>query len=509
MKILCLPDILDFCNSFGDPSVLYARLSAADVKSIGECFEYIEYGRWSWKRRNVLYEDKIYKVERVNEADTILLSSYQNGHCYLVDSKGKKLVARAEIVSLIANNYFNKYKVKLWRGSKIIGRVYLSRRKSVFTLADIETGDIKQLEGVRVANPCLLDDSILFFNDGDWHVYALNHELDITWKFRPDVNFAKKNVRGPEVYQDHVIISFGTSRSEKFPGPVYEGVQFADHIQSFDSNLYALNIRDGSLCWHVTIPKTIDNMVIMEDKLYISSTNEIHIIDPKTGKTEKVVDTGLSEYVDQSLDPSSLHIQGDKLYFCHQVDACLLVYRLDDLQLIKRINIPEPYSIKEFEYHHEATGKLYFNLVARFPRLYYHTSPALELDPAELDSDIELVTGPPVDIELRAAELNPDEREIWITMRDVPLDEAMVYAEMHTEDQAFYHGKNGMYQALHKTDDFNGKVHFRYSGSDRPAKEVNEKLRILEKRFADWGRTIAFASTDPGKNATLEAQYLE
>jgi hypothetical protein len=136
-------------------------------------------------------------------------------------------------------------------------------------------------------------------------------------------------------------------------------------------------------------------------------------------------------------------------------------------------------------------------------------SPILELDPNDLDSEIEIFRGPPVEVELITSEDNKDEREIWVTIRDVPLDEAMVYAEMHTEDQAYYHGTHGILGVFHKTDDFNGKVHFRYSGSDRPAKEVNEKLRILEKRFADWGRTIAFASTDPGKNATLEAQYLE
>jgi hypothetical protein len=250
-------------------------------------------------------------------------------------------------------------------------------------------------------------------------------------------------------------------------------------------------------------------MIIKGENLYISSTNEIHVINPLTGKTQKIVETGLSEFVDQSLDPSSLYIQGDKLYFCHQVDACLLVYDLYEMRLIKRINIPEPYTIKDFEYHHEATGKLYFNLAARFPRLYYHTSPILELDPNDLDSGMELMTGPPVDIEMRASESNSNEREIWITIRDIPLDEAMVYAEMYTEDQAFYHGVNGQYQAMHKTDEFNGKVHFRYSGGDRPIEEIEQKLRILEKRFADWGRTIAFASTDPNQNATLEALYLE
>jgi hypothetical protein len=508
MKIICMPSGFEFYSKLGESLALYTRLYAADVKFIGNKFDFFDYGRWYWKYRRLVFGGKEYRVERECEADTILLSSYQEGGCYLVDNDEKRLVAKPEIISLIANTFFHKRKSYLWRGSKIIGRTYLSRIKSVFTLVDLRSEEVKQEDGVTSVNPYLLDNSILFFNKEDDHLYCQDHNFFTLWGFMPDVNFSDQNVRGPEVYNNLVIFSYGSSRSESFPGPVYKGEQFADQRRSLDSNLYALYLKDGSLCWHAVIPKTIDNMVLLGDRLYISSTNEIHVLNPKTGMAEQVIDTGLSIYVDQRPDSSSLHIQGDKLYFCHQVDACILVYNLNDFQLIKRIDIPAPYTIKGFEYYHEATGKLYFNLGPRFPREYYHMFPILELDPLELDSEIEIYRGPPVEIELLPSEDNVNEKEIWVTIRDVPLDEAMVYAEMHTEDQAYYHGTHGILGVFHKTDDFNGKVHFRYSGSDRPAEEVNEKLRILEQRFADWGRTIAYASTDLGKNATLEAQYI-
>jgi hypothetical protein len=509
MRIINLLDLLDYCIDYDAPETLYARLSAADIALHDKGLKFLDYGRWSWKRRRLIYCNKEYRIGPGIEVDTLLLSSYQKGDCCLVDSDGNRLAVDPIILSLITSTSFNKRKKYLWRENKILGNIYISLRKSFFTLADITTGKISQLEDVRAVNPCLLDECVIYFSGGDNHICCLNHDLKRLWDFRPDVNFSDRYVRGPEVYQDLVLVSYGPSRHESVPAPDYNGKQFADEKRSYDSNLYALNLKDGVLCWHVVIPKTIDNMVVLDDRLYISSTNEIHVLNPQTGNTLQVIDTGLSPEVDQYLNPSCLHIQGDKLYFCHQVDACLQVYNLDDLQLLKSINIPAPYTIKDFEYYHEATDKLYFNLKWRFPRLYYHMSPALELDPNDLDSEMELIKGPPVEIELRPSETNPDESEVWITMRNVPLDEAMVYAEMHTEDQAYYHGTHGMFDALHKTENFNGKVHFRYSGSDRPLVEVHEKMKILEERFIDWGRTIAFASTNPAEPATLDAQYQE
>jgi outer membrane protein assembly factor BamB len=509
MRVICLPNILDVFESNDQLSTLYVRLTSADVKLEKDRFCFLDYGRWSWARRRILVENKEYRLTRDGDADVLLLSSYIEGHCCLVDSDGIKLSYRPEIISLIVNVFFSKNKSDLVRESKVIGRIYKSKRESVFCLADLQTGKIKFLDNTRVGNPYLLEDCIFYFNNEDWKFYCVDYDLNALWSYKPEVNFSKSNIRGPVIYDGHVIISVGSSRSVKFPGDVYEGKRLADQNQSFDSNLYAFNISSGEQLWHITIPKTIDNMILLRDRLYISSTNDIHIIDTKTGKTENIINSGLSELVDQSIDPSSLHIQGDMLYFSHQVDACLLVYDLTSLKLIKRIDIPSPYTIKDFEFHHESSGKLYFNLGPRFPREYYHMSPILELDPKDLNAEIEIFRGPPVDVKLKSSEEDIDEKEIWITIHDVPLEEAMVYAEMHTQDQAYYHGTHGMFAELHKTEEFNGKVHFRYRGSDRPAEEVNKKLKILEKNFVTWGKTIAFASTNPANCATLEAKYLE
>jgi outer membrane protein assembly factor BamB len=509
MRIICLPDGFEYYTKSAEFHALYARLDAVDVKFNNDGFEYFDYGRWYWKSRFVTYQGVEYTIEKSSDANIVRLTSFRDRQCNLVDGEGKRLQAKPEVLWLLTHQSFDKRKARFFRDNKIVGYICINRGNWILTLADLGTGEIKSREGLQVENEYLLKDVVLLFNGSDYHIYCLNYDLQTLWTYKPDINFADQYVRGPEVYQDLVLVSYGPSRHESVPAPDYNGKQFADEKRSYDSNLYALNLKDGSLCWHVVIPKTIDNMVVLDDRLYISSTNEIHVLNPQTGNTLQVIDTGLSPEVDQYLNPSCLHIQGDKLYFCHQVDACLQVYNLDDLQLLKSINIPAPYTIKDFEYYHEATDKLYFNLKWRFPRLYYHMSPALELDPNDLDSEMELIKGPPVEIELRPSETNPDESEVWITMRNVPLDEAMVYAEMHTEDQAYYHGTHGMFDASHKTENFNGKVHFRYSGSDRPLVEVHEKMKILEERFIDWGRTIAFASTNPAEPATLDAQYQE
>jgi hypothetical protein len=128
-----------------------------------------------------------------------------------------------------------------------------------------------------------------------------------------------------------------------------------------------------------------------------------------------------------------------------------------------------------------------------------------------LDGEIEWYNGPPVDIALKPAQDNPAHQEIWVSIHDVPLDEAMVYGEMHTtQDQAYYHGYQGpIYISLHQTENFNGRVHFRYSGSDRPIEEVQEKLKIMEERFVKWADIDAFSYTDHSQNVTLDAQYVE
>jgi ribosomal protein S16 len=180
------------------------------------------------------------------------------------------------------------------------------------------------------------------------------------------------------------------------------------------------------------------------------------------------------------------------------------------MSLIKRIDIPHPYTIREFSYYHEATGKYYFELKTNIKRVYYHMSPILELDIEDLDGEFEWYKGPPVNITLKSAQGNQNHQEVWITMRDVSLDEAMVYGEMHTQDQAYYHGYQGpSFVSVHMTENFNGKVHFRYSGSDRPADEVREKLQLMEERFTKWAVNEAYACTDKSENVTLDAQYLE
>jgi hypothetical protein len=93
-------------------------------------------------------------------------------------------------------------------------------------------------------------------------------------------------------------------------------------------------------------------------------------------------------------------------------------------------------------------------------------------------------------------------------LRDLPLDEAMVFAEMHAENQAYYHGVQAPgFSTVHKTADFNGKVHVRYSGSNQAAEAVRKKMDILEAHFAEWASNNAFSSTDPSEEATLEAVY--
>lgn len=511
MRLIQMPNGLTSFLTYSDNSALCVSQLQADLCLHGDKIYISRYGDSLLERRRFEYKGMTYhfvgsNVEKINYLDL------KNSDLLVMDDKGTPIELKPEVLRLLIYCQSIKNKDRVIKDSKIIGKILDYEQEgviaSVFAIADINSQEIRVIPSRGITNELLYENGILFFDRTKRYLKCLDFALQEKWKYKPDQKILPTYVTGPEVYVDLVIHSFGPARLESTPGDIYNGVQFSDNRLHYDTQLYALNISDGSVRWHVTIPKTIDNMVIVENKLYLSSTNEIHIIDPNSGKTEQVIETDLSDDYDHSYEASSLHIQDNKLYFCHPADACILVYSLDDLALLKRIDIPAPHTIREFEYFHKETGKLYFNLKSRFPSLYYHQNPVLELDPTDLESDLEFISGPEVEIELLPSEENKKEKEIWISIRDVPLDEALAYAEMHTENQAFYHGTHTVFETLHKTDDFNGKVHFRYSGSDRPKDEVENKLRILEKRFEAWAESNAFASTDLSKNVTLDTQYL-
>jgi len=250
-----------------------------------------------------------------------------------------------------------------------------------------------------------------------------------------------------------------------------------------------------------------------ENRLFVATSNKIEVLNPESGETLKVIDTGLSTGFTRGAgaEVASLHIDGPYLYFCYRNDPVLMVYELASLELRQRIELPDHWCAERFQFKDESTGKLYFNLVLGANGAPdYHRNAVLELHPDELGSSAEMESSPEIHINLKPSPEEPGKEEVWVEIRCSSLDDALRFGELHTQNQAYIQGHTLVGYHCEPNPKFNGVVHFRYSGSEQPADEVRKKLKIMEQRFAKWNEGAAVYAGDRSKRlCRLDAQYVE
>lgn len=471
-----------------------------------------DYGIWLWNRRSVRYQGETYRVDC--EADVVpSVAAFADGRCRLVDKVGNSPDLGPELQLLLVDSLDPKRRDLITHADKVWGCLFdMESFEMKDALGDFATGTFKSTDEIRTAaKSILLEDKIVGYDSKETQLICLDHDLNTQWRFKPERSFETRYVTPLLVFRDLVIQNFGPDKAWKTPGALLKGQKTQDVLHYGEGLLFAVELQSGKARWQCVIPNAIDSMMINGSQLLVCSVNELHILDAATGETQQVVSTGLSDDYDRYLNESFVHVKDGCVFFAHPADACILVYSLAELELIRRIDIPAPYTVKELLKQADIERKVIYELTSRSALERCHMSPLLEIDLDDLNSEIETLNGPPVNVELRPAADNPEHVEIWVFMRDFPLDEAMLFAEMHLQNQAYYHGRQGAHLAsVHITDNFNGKVHFEYSGSDRPAAEVEAKLSMLRARFAKWASEEAFASIDPvpKDDCSLEAVYL-
>jgi len=321
MKIIRIPEVYSFANREG---ALLLHLSEADAILDMAGVLFFGYGSSVWERRVLHFDGVDYRFEFSEPGSTdVSVSALKEGRCQVVSSSGQLLKIAPEILYLLVHASFSDHRGRLINNDTVFGTLlgYPSGSDATLGIANVRTMEIATREGLSLWPDAerLVGDRVVGLNP-DWRagpeLVCLNDQLGTIWSFKPDHRVLYHYFVGPEIYQDLTIQSFGHTRLTETPGPIVDGQQCQNVAHFHDGGVYGLSLADGAERWRSDFPNSVDNMELVGDRLLVCSANEIHILDPMTGATERIIDTGLDGEFDRSLYKTSAHVQGDYLQQC-------------------------------------------------------------------------------------------------------------------------------------------------------------------------------------------------
>lgn len=451
-------------------------------------------------RRHVKYNEKNYEVR----SSKIFLRSifpFRDGtvQVFNYDGNQQNLDLEPEKLYVMVNDV-DSYSIS---NHVSVIRDYPSRRKKSLAVYDSELDTFNSKEiGLFIWS--FIEESFYGFDLGKRVFQKINKKLETVWSLL-DTQFGLF-ASEPKKYLNTVIVFIGPENEER---NLIEG--YAKYNCS-GGNLYGLSDADGSIIWQIRMPNSMDSYELVGDTLYVVSLNEIFLINPTTGEIKHALDTETSIPFNRDLKPT-ITIDDKLIYYTHYDDAVILVYDVNSLELVRRIEMPEGYYPKEHNFHDKHTGRQYFTIHNKTQ--YVAQWPVLEIDPQNLDEEVEFEQEPDIEIKLQASPDNIDERELVIRLTSESLDDALRFGEIYTRDEAQrysynYVGMTFQDRPFMPEKSFNGVIRFIYSGCDQSAEIVNEHLRVMEKRFSKWNEKEGFfACTDKKKPTCLIAEYAE
>ena len=373
-------------------------------------------------------------------------------------------------------------------------------------VCDLDKLEYKILE-YRIIVPFVEGSYIYGFDKSKKIFFCLGVDGDIIWEWKNMkggffFHFGSSRILTPCIANDFVICYFGTTDVNRF---------FVDGHQSIDyKNSYTvvLDKNSGKLIWDLELEFKVDDYIVEGGFLYICHYREILVYDLSTGTLLFKKPLPMSEGMRvRTIRDNILNKVDDGFFFCDAAAQTIVVLdkNLKDRALIQ---LPEGWTPRELQYHDAETGKLYFHL-DNFSRdnKYVCRTAVLILDKNNLNTSPQLET-PNANIKESLKDGEDGKKELWIEIDCPSLDDALRFGELYTRDYSWYYGKTLMDLRYEENKDFNGKVHFRYSGSAAPREEIDEKLKLMEKRFAWWNEKRGVCSGD-GKATlcSLEASY--
>lgn len=353
----------------------------------------------------------------------------------------------------------------------------------VLTLVDYEAEIVRTIKS-PIISPVFFEGKVLCIQQSNKAVIALDDKLEVLWESE-GVDLMHRGYRGSAraggivcsgvvaVFQSKARKEETQARSIDFPEAIYK-----------DSTLYCLKSGDGKLLWEASFKYAIDDFLIHENKIFVYTFNQVHILNAASGELEHIIDNGRTRTIYKACArPPELFIADGLLYMPWHDDSCIFVYRLSDYSLAGVIELPAGHHVMQWQLHDESTGQIYVTLHNRNEGFDFHRESLLQFHPNEIGQSIEIEQGPKTQIILKPC--GDGKQSLWVEMESPSLDDALRFGELHTQNHAFIHGHSQI-DRNPPTEDFNGQVHFVLTGCTAPETEIQEKLEIMRKRFNHW-----------------------
>lgn len=438
-------------------------------------------------------------------------SDAKQGNIYLVDEDNNPISMEPEIVFLLRyalpQHMLTPY---------VVGNIsdYKEMFEDSLILANVKSNEFICRDGdMHLQKLILLSDGIYGYHLGDQALRKFNFELDDAWSFDPGA--ARLAPMQAIPHKDRILYYHGFARSEvleEVPIPGEENLVYKRAVRR-DGELYCLDRETGKKFWERTFTYGLNDMVLHQNKLYCIAENELFRLAPETGKIEHQVEMEYSAGGDTELS-NVLTVIENKLWI--QINHwfykthCLLVVDLDTFAIEHKIDIPAPYQPEKFLYYDEQKRQVYYRLHFRHAEIRVeHNHPLLVLSLDELDQPLTFEPRPEIDISFKPSADDKDLEELWVHIKDTPLHKAIRFGIIETQNQTNIHAEMNRHgEGCRKT--FNGRVHFRYSGSDKPKEEVEEQLKVIEDSFNEWAQIMRVeAGTGSGEPVSIDVEYIE
>lgn len=385
--------------------------------------------------------------------------------------------------------------------------------------ADLHQGKLVSRPMYR-SGVTLIDDAI-YVVDGV-RLHKLNKELEPLWAEaetgRIELWMSRTRKTCAHACADTVLYYAG-HRTEQADSASPAG-QTIDFHWCRDGVLYCLSKADGSLRWQREFPWSVDDYLLHGDRLFVVAGDRLFELNPADGELRHELATGIQVFGWKSgpFGLANLHLEGELLFVLPALEPFILVYRLDELSLLKQLALPQGYCPVEWQ-RTLADGRMIFSveLMGDEAPEDFHRSALLELHPNHLDQAITMEAGPELDVALRESASEAGKLAIWITLRHAPLDEALRYGELYAQNLAHRHGWHASYKHGATNPSFNGEIHFRIQSPECDAARVEQELKLMESRFKQWNASrdesspgqFIYAGDGSRRLCTLTARHVQ